>query len=88
MAGARPYAAQTEYSCGQLGVAICTVTLSDVRKVTEADAGTACMALPMPRRFEFAWLLASPEPLPAVRVIGKLGLYRPGDTLLQELGLS
>jgi len=56
------------------GVAVCTVELVDVRRVTLDDAAAAgCAVNPFT---EFAWLLANPTPLESpVPVSGKLGLF-------------
>ena len=86
VAGVGKWKGETKYSCGPRGVAICLVDLVDVRPVLPSDAGRAC--LPPPAGFDFAWCLKNPRPVPHVRVLGKLGLYRADAELLAGVGLG
>ncbi len=73
----------TEHPIGPRGVALCIVDLVDVRAATPDDADAACI-IP-PDGFGYAWVLANASAVRNVPVKGKLGLYTPGENLVEAL---
>lgn len=67
------------------GATVAIVDVVDVRPVCEGDHVAALGAI-LPG--EYAWCLANPRPLTAVRVRGRLGLYDVDDALVAFAGVA
>lgn len=70
---------------GERGVAICVVTLADVRPMRPQDRVGAGLPPDYPIDGLYSWVLEEPRKVEAVPVKGRLGLFTPPPTVVVRL---